>query len=217
MKLKAFILLASVLLFSSCIVKSIQPFYTKGDLSYTEKLIGIWTDQKGGVWDVISMKEQFMKDQKENSNVSEDDKKAFEAYKEGYIVKYVKKEKEVVFIAMPFQLEGQYFLDFIPFEFDTESINHLAAEHLIKTHSVAKLDINAAQKISFSWLTEERIKTLFNDNKLRLKHEIVGPEEALLLTASSQELSAFLKKYLTASIEDKWKSSDALTLTKNTI
>lgn len=217
MKLKAFILLASVLLFSSCIVKSIQPFYTKGDLSYTEKLIGIWTDQKGGVWDVISMKEQFMKDQKENSNVSEDDKKAFEAYKEGYIVKYVKKEKEVVFIAMPFQLEGQYFLDFIPFEFDTESINHLAAEHLIKPHSVAKLDINAAQKISFSWLTEERIKTLFNDNKLRLKHEIVGPEEALLLTASSQELSAFLKKYLTASIEDKWKSSDALTLTKNTI
>lgn len=217
MKLKAIILLASVLLCSSCIVKSIQPFYTEGDLSYNEKLIGQWADQKGGVWDVISMQEQFIKDQKENNKLSEDDKKAFEAYKDGYIVKYVKKEKEVVFIAMPFQIEGQYFLDFIPFDFDTKSINSLAAEHLIKTHSVAKLDINTAQEISFSWLTEERIKNLFNDNKLRLKHEIVGPEEALLLTASSQELSAFLKKYLVASIEDKWKSSDALTLTKNTI
>ena len=217
MKLKAFILLASVLLFSSCIVKSIQPFYTEGDLSYNEKLVGTWTDQKGGVWDVMSMKEQFIKDRKENIELSEDDKKAFEAYKQGYIVKYVKKEKEVVFIVMPFQIEGQYFLDFIPFDFDTESINNLAAEHLLKTHSVAKLDINSTQQISFSWLTEERIKNLLNANTLRLKHEIVGPEEALLLTASSQELSAFLKKYITASIEDKWKSSDTLTLTKNTI
>ncbi len=217
MKLKAITLVASVLLFSSCIVKSIQPFYTKGDLSYNEKLIGTWTDQKGGVWDVVSMKEQFIKERKENIEISDDEKKAFEAYKDGYMVNYVKKEKEVVFIAMPFQIEGQYFLDFIPFEFDTESINHLAAEHLVKTHSVAKLDMNSTQQASFSWLSEERIKNLFNADKLRLKHELVGPEEALLLTASSQELSAFLKKYLTASIEDKWKSSDALTLTKNTI
>ena len=74
MKLKAFILLASVLLFSSCIVKSIQPFYTEGDLSYNEKLVGTWTDQKGGVWDVMSMKEQFIKDRKENIELYEYEK-----------------------------------------------------------------------------------------------------------------------------------------------
>ena len=217
MKLKAIILLASVLLFSSCIVKSIQPFYTKGDISYNEKIIGTWTDQKGGVWEVISMKEQFDKDKKEGATLSEDDIKEYETYKNGYIINYVKKEKKVAFIAMPFKIEEHYFLDFIPFDFDTESINNLAAEHLIKTHSVAKLDINSTQQVSFSWLTEERIKDLFNTSKLRLKHELVGPEEALLLTASSQELSAFLKKYVSASIEDKWKSSDALTLIRNTI
>jgi hypothetical protein len=217
MKLKAIILLASVLLFSSCIVKSIQPFYTKGDLSYNKNLPGTWTDQKGGTWEVISMKEQFDKDKKEGVALSEDDIKEYETYKKSYFINYIIKGKKVSFIAMPFKIEGHYFLDFIPFDFDTESINNLAAEHLIKTHSVAKLDVNSTQQVSFSWLTEERIKSLFNNNKLRLKHELVGPEEALLLTASSQELFAFLKKYVSTSIEDKWKSSDSLTLIRNTI
>lgn len=217
MKTKAIILLVSVLLFSSCIVKSIQPFYTKDSLSYNKNLIGKWADQKGGQWEVISMKEEFIKDKKEGLMFSDDDKKAYENYKEGYFINYIKKEKEVSFIAMPFTLDDQYFVDFIPFDINIDAINSLASEHLLKTHSVAKLDINSDKNVTFSWLSEERIKNLFNENTLRLKHETVGPEEALLLIASSQELTAFLKKYLKADIKDKWKSSDALTLVKEII
>jgi hypothetical protein len=217
MKTKAITLLAFVLLFSSCIVKSIQPFYTKDSLSYNKTLIGKWADQKGGKWEVISMKEEFIKDKKEGLIFSNDDKKAYENYKDGYFINYIKKEKEVSFIAMPFTIDNQYFVDFIPFDINTDAINSLASEHLLKTHSVAKLDINSDKNVSFSWLSEERIKDLFNESTLRLKHETVGPEEALLLTASSQELTAFLKKYLKADIKDKWKSSDTLTLVKEII
>ncbi|MEP0263147.1 hypothetical protein [Dokdonia sp.] len=217
MKSKAIILLASVLLFSSCIIKSIQPFYLKNSLSYNKALIGKWADQKGGQWEVISMKEEFIKDKKEGLIFSDDDKKAYENYKDGYFINYIKKEKEVSFIAMPFIIDNQYFVDFIPFDINTDAINSLASEHLLKTHSVAKLDVNSDTNVSFSWLSEERIKNLFNESTLRLKHETVGPEEALLLTASSQELTAFLKKYLKADIKDKWKSSDALMLVKEII
>lgn len=101
------------------------------------------------------------------------------------------------------------------YEFNTEDINKLAVNHLIKTHSVAKLEFDNSDNISFLWLTEEHVKKLFKENKLRLKHELIGIEEELLLTASSQELSAFLKKYNASSIKDKWKSSDTMSLTKS--
>ena len=214
MKTRGIILILGVLLFSSCIVKSLQPFYVKDSINFNEKLVGSWTDNKKGQWTVESIKSKFEQDHKDGVNPSEEDKLAFETYKDGYYVQFIKNEKEAGFIAMPFKINNQYFLDFIPIEIEDEEINSLAAQHLLKTHSVAKLDVNSDDAVILSWLSEERIKTILNDHKMRLKHESIGPEQTLLLTASSEELFAFLKKYLKADIEDKWKKSDQLSLTR---
>jgi hypothetical protein len=214
MKTRGLILIATVLLFSSCIVKSLQPFYTKDSLSFNEKLLGNWIDNKKGQWTVESIKEKFEQDRKEGTILSDEDSRAFEAYIEGYYVQYVKQGNEAGFIAMPFKIGQQYFIDFIPIEIEDDQINSLAAAHLLKTHSVSKLDIKSDDELSFSWLSEERITDLFSQSKLRLKHENIGPEETLLLTATSKELYAFLKKYMQAEIKDKWKAADRLTLTK---
>ena len=214
MKTKGIIILLAVFLFSSCIVKSLQPFYTEDSLSFNEKLLGSWTDNKKGQWTVESIKEKFEQDRKEGTEFSEEDLRLLETYKEGYYVNYVKNDKEAGFFAMPFKIEKQYFIDFIPIEIEEDEINGLAAEHLLKTHSVSKLDMYSDDSLSFSWLSEERISDLFSESKLRLKHENIGPEKTLLLTATSEELYAFLKKYLQADIEEKWKSTDRLTLTR---
>lgn len=214
MKTKGIILVLAVLLLSSCIVKSLQPFYTKDSLSFNEKLLGKWVDNKKGQWTVESLKEKFEQDRKEGVELSEVDLSALETYKEGYYVNYIKNANEAGFIAMPFKIEQHYFIDFIPIEIEDDEINSLAAEHLLKTHSVCKLDMNSDDELSLSWLSEERISDLFSESKLRLKHENIGPEETLLLTATSEELYAFLKKYLQADIKDKWKSTDRLTLTR---
>lgn len=214
MKTKGIILVLAVLLLSSCIVKSLQPFYTKDSLSFNEKLLGKWVDNKKGQWTVESLKEKFEQDRKEGVELSEVDLSALETYKEGYYVNYIKNDNEAGFIAMPFKIEQHYFIDFIPIEIEDDEINSLAAEHLLKTHSVCKLDMNSDDELSLSWLSEERISDLFSESKLRLKHENIGPEETLLLTATSEELYAFLKKYLQADIKDKWKSTDRLTLTR---
>jgi hypothetical protein len=214
-KFKSILVVVSfLLLFSSCIVKSLQPFYIRESLSFNEDLIGSWTDNKKGQWTVESLKEKFEQDRKEGMKPSEEDMLAYETYKDGYYINYIKKEKEAGFIAMPFKIGEQYFLDFIPIEIEDEEINSLAAEHLLKTHSVAKLDINSNKEVVFSWLSEQRIQDILNESRMRIKHESIGPEETLLLTASSEELYAFLKKYLKANIEDKWKTSDQLNLTK---
>ena len=221
MKTKGIILILAILLFSSCIVKSLQPFYTKDSISFNKKLIGNWIDNKKGEWTVESIKSKMEEDQKNGIEMSKEELNFVEIYKDGYFITYLKKEKEAGFIAMPFKVNKQYFLDFIPIEIEDNEINSLAAEHLLKTHSVAKLDINSEEGVSLSWLSEERVSDLFEGQKIRLKHELVGFQQDLLITASSEELHAFLKKYIEADLfneyeknDNKWKSSDKLELTK---
>jgi len=216
MKTKGIILILAVLLFSSCIVKSLQPFYTKDSLSFNEKLIGNWIDNKKGEWLVQSFTEGFNKDRKENEKLSKQDKQILNRYSKGYVATYLKNEKEAQFIVMSFKVENQYFLDFIPIEYDENEINSLAASHLLKTHSVAKLDIKSNNDISLSWLSEEPIIDLLEQHKIRVSHlKTEDMLETLLLTASSKELYSFLKKYKNSDIEDKWKDSDRLTLNKS--
>jgi hypothetical protein len=214
MKTRSILLILAILLFSSCIVKSLQPFYISESLSFNEKLVGNWTDNKNGKWTVESIKDKFEQDKEEGVELSKEDLRVFESYKEGYYIKYIKADKEAGFIAMPFTIDEQYFIDFIPIEIEDDDINSLAAQHLLKTHSVAKLDINSDTNVVFSWLSEKRITDFFNEHKFRLKHEKIGLNEDLLLTASSKELYNFLKKYLRSNVTDKWKKEDMFTLTK---
>lgn len=215
MKTRTAIIIVFLLLLNSCIVKSLQPFYIKDSLSFNKTLIGKWTDQKKGEWQVESVKAEFEKDKKSGKKLSEEDLKAYQNYKEGYIMTYEKQDKSVRFIAMPFKIEKQYYLDFVPLEYDAEEVSPLALQHLISTHSLAKLDMNSEKKLTFTWLDEKEIENLFKAKKLRLKHERVGIQEDLLLTATSKELYAFLKKYQESNIKDKWQSSDYLELTKS--
>lgn len=212
MKLKNLLLIFSFLILNSCIVKSLQPFYINESIEYQNELIGEWTDQNQGTWNVISFKEVFEKDNPDKSKVSKEDLEAYNKYKKGYFVEYVKKENEVLFIAMPFKIEENVFIDFIPFHYEDENINSLAAQHLLKTHSVAKLEISDKTNIHLKWLDEDKLGALYNNNQIQLKHEIIGLDESFVLTASSEELYRFLKKYNNSDIENKWNTRDEVKL-----
>ena len=62
------VVLLGLILFSSCIVKSIQPFYIKNSESFNEKLIGSWSDNKKGSWEVLSFEEEFKKEDSKEGN-----------------------------------------------------------------------------------------------------------------------------------------------------
>ena len=213
MKARSLILLCCIVFFSSCIVKSIQPFYTAESTKYQEHLVGEWVDTKNATWKVESFKQLFLKENKEWSKVSDEDKATFEKYKDGYLITYTKKDNESVFISMPFKIDEQLFMDFIPFEYEDIS-NDLVSQHLLRTHSVAKIDKAKDGKLKITWLDEGRLTDLFDKDQLKLKYEIVGIDETFVLTATSEELYAFLKKYMKADIENKWQSSEEFTLTK---
>lgn len=212
MKRKIAFLLMVMILFSSCIVKSIQPFYTKDKLSFNEKIVGEFTDAKKSKWTFYSFKEEWEAENTDPTKIMKEDRDALDRYGEGYVVKYVKKEKESFFIAMPFEVDDHLFLDFTPFEYEDDQLNPLVAQHLLKTHSVAKVDLNDDGSVKLSWLSEEVMNPLFNEDKIRLKHERIGVSEDLVLTATSEELHSFLVKFMKSDLDNKWDKDDMFTL-----
>ena len=219
-KLKTILLFGLVLLLNSCIIKSIKPFYLKEHVKFNKDLIGNWTTGKSSSWQIMSFKEVWEEDNKDedgNVKLMKEDKDAYELYKDAYIVNYISSEKEAIFIAMPFMVDEHLFLDFTPFEYEDSSINGLAAQHLLKTHSVTYVDFKDDGTLKFKWLDESVVKKLISEKKLRIKHEETGIDQDLILTASSEELYRFLKKFMASDIENKWDKDVIKTLTPSDV
>ena len=96
------------------------------------------------------------------------------------------------------KIGGDIYLDFVTFQ--TKSKKALLAEKNvfaksnITTHSFAKMtfeDGNLNLQMFDAFFIEELIK----NRKVRLRHEQVGKNEDIILTASTTELRSFIEKY----------------------
>lgn len=216
MKTRNIIFVLSFIFFNSCIVKSLHPFYTKETISFKKELLGEWKDDSGNSWKVTPFKEAF---EKENlgKEIDEEDKKMLQKYKFSYYVSFTEKEKEAIFIATPFKINNQYFLDFIPTGFGSmKGVNDLAQVHSVYSHSLVKLDILSKKEVEFRWFDEDELKKLFKENRIKIKHEKTGlMNDEIILTASTEEIQTFLKKYLTTENAKKWETSTEFVLTKS--
>mgnify|MGYP000574944232 CR=1 FL=1 len=214
MKIKNTILvIASILLLSSCVVKSLNPFYTKETISFDKKFLGEWKDSDKGKWTIVSFEKEFKKDLG-SEKMKEDDLKLFNEYKNSYYVQRKHKGREALFLATPFKINNQTFLDFYPLEFQ-DDVDNLLEGHLIYTHSLVKYDVNKNGEMEVKWLDEKKIEKLFKEKKIKIKHQIAGVQkDKYLLTASSKELQKFIKKYMSSNDSEKWNTSTKFTLSK---
>ncbi|PKP12529.1 MAG: hypothetical protein CVU08_10020 [Bacteroidetes bacterium HGW-Bacteroidetes-3] len=210
LKPKLFILSLVFLLLNSCVVKSLHPFYTKSTIFFEKKFIGTWEDTENAKWEVLLFQEVILKENKKNkpTELDDDQLRIYNKYKNGYVVYFEKDNTKSSFLAMPFKINNQLFLDFTPIE-DKEIDdlkNDLYKIHLIGTHTLAKVDINSNNDISINWFSSKKLEELLNEDKIKIKHEKVGFSETVLLTASTEELEKFIKKYMDSKDEDKWKT-----------
>ncbi|WP_420571579.1 hypothetical protein [Kordia sp.] len=213
MKTRIILLLCGLVLLNSCILKSIQPFYIAKAISYQQDFIGNWEDPENGSWNIASFKTVF-ESEKEDPKLTEDDKILLDKYKDAYVVSYTKKDNKATFIVIPFQVNGKLFVDFTPFNDGLENVNQLLAQHLIRTHSIAKVERLKNNGIRFKWLDESKIEALQKQQKIRLKSEKIDLEDDYILTATSAELYAFLEKFEASNGDEIWGSSDQITLQK---
>lgn len=213
MKIKNLVLATCLVLLTSCVVKSLHPFYTKETISFDKNFIGDWQDSKKGNWKVVSFESEMIK---ENpiEKMKKEDLKIYKEYKNSYLIKRNYKEIEVLFIATPFVINNQRYLDFFPFG-RQENIDNLLESHSIYTHSLVKYDVLKNGKIEIRWLDEDKIETLFKEKKIKIKHETFGVlNDKYLLTANSKELQKFIKKYMASNDTEKWKTSTKFILSK---
>ena len=213
MKIRNAILGTCLILLNSCVVKSLNPFYTKETISFDESFIGDWKDSKKGSWKVISFKDEMTKTSPVKK-MKKDELKIYQEYKDSYYIQRIFKGREVLFIATPFKINNQKFLDFFPLNHQNE-VDNLLESHSIYTHSLVKYNVQKNGEIEIRWLDEDKIEALFKERKIKIKHEAVGLlQENYLLTASSKELQKFIKKYMASNDAEKWNTSTKFTLSK---
>lgn len=125
-----FLNLLSVFFVSSCIVKSMHPFFKEKDVVFKKELLGTWHDQDAGKW--------VIKQRKIKSEIGLENDNSTGKFVNNYTVSFTDKDGESKFITHLFTLNNQLYADFIPDSVNTPS---LTAYHLVLEHSIAKVNL----------------------------------------------------------------------------
>ncbi|HYH56237.1 MAG TPA: hypothetical protein VD772_06465, partial [Anseongella sp.] len=148
------VILLPVVLLSSCIVKSLHPFYTEGTVVFLPGLTGSWVDQDAGKWEIKQSRKK----------------------KNAYEIRLSTGAGSALFIAHLFRLDTTLYLDFLP-ESDNAPTVDLFNLHLIPSHSLARIRLSGNSFAGIEWLNDEWLAELFARNRVRIKHEAVNDYE----------------------------------------
>jgi len=189
-----------LVLISSCTVLSFYPLYTNDELIKDDRIIGQWQSIKSEstgvgpsysdtlIWEISFKKEIWKK--KLNNPFDRGDKKIPNQFT--YTLNIYDKsspEDSAEFRLHLVKLGGKIYFDFFPEEWNKN--NNILAVHLMSVHTFAKIEIN--DSIEIQWFDSEWLQHLFDENKIRIKHENNGAYT--LLTAKPEELQKFIIKY----------------------
>jgi hypothetical protein len=182
------IILFLAFLLNACVIKSLNPFYTEKDVVYKKELVGSWIDNDSSKWTIG----QYTFSKGWNQGDSLDN---------SYRIQYMGNEgNKAIFNAHIFKLNNEYYLDFFPLISDFFKNDEVITSHLLPTHSVAKLEIRNNSNVTIRWFNEDWLKNLFNENRIKIAHQIVKTQDDNLgdfyvLTASTDELQKFILKF----------------------
>lgn len=181
---KVIILVLALTAMSSCLVSSLHPFYKNEDRYYTEAMLGNWVDEDSSIWTIEpNMVPQGFMQPKEPDG----------SYKITY---YEEEDRISVLTATLFQLNGVDYVDFVPDLNEDHFDSDLTAYHHIPVHTLARVQYSG-NAILLYWYGDEWLNELFEQNRIRIKHETVENHDydRQVLTASTDELQKFIKKY----------------------
>jgi len=190
MKVKTIFILGILsMLVSSCILTSLFPLYKVSDLIRDDRIVGSWstdgeeipsdywtfewldTADTGGVW--------FAPD-------------LWSDYNTGNTYRLIATEDslEQEFIVHLFELGGKTYIDFYPTDVDLE--HGFLGMHMVPVHNFSEIEITD-DKLIFRWFDPDFFADLIEQNKIKISH--IDMNGAILITASTDELQKFVKKY----------------------
>lgn len=165
------IVLCASLLMSGC-VPAINPFYTKADVYFDSKLLGVWMDE------------------------DETESWRFEAGNENdYKLTYTDEYKKTgVFTAKLFKLGGRSFLDLTPLR-SASGQNDFYIGHMLPLHTFVQITLNGTTG-NISHLDPAWLERLLEKDPKSLHHAVFDND--IFLTDTTKNLQAFLIANLNA-------------------
>ena len=171
---------------SGCLVASLHPFYKEKDKIYEESLEGAWIDEDSCIWNI-------------EPHIASAGFMSGKTYHDSsYVISFFEEEEGAPSILRGtlFNLDGIDYVDFFPDPNEDHHTADLTAWHHVPVHTLARVQYNS-DSILLYWFAEEWLTELFEQNRIRIKHETIDflDYERQLLTASTDELQKFIKKY----------------------
>ena len=147
-------------------VPSLHPLFTDDDLVADSTLVGAWVNENGNeTWEF------------------------YEADGKSYELTYTQDESPAHFMAHLVSFDGRLFLDTYP---DEEIENDFYKLHLVPAHIFGRVWLSQ-DTLKMSLLEADWLKGIIDKGEIKLAHEMV--DGSLVLTASTEELQRFARKY----------------------
>jgi len=192
----------AMLMMSSCLVSSLHPFYKAKDKIYEPAMVGSWIDSDSCIWVIeADITRELIWGEKVTDNQHQITYNESFAGKEKMdstynILYYEDENAKAELIGTLFQLNGITYMDFVPDPDADHSTSEVTSWHHIPVHTLARVQCNK-DSILIYWFGDEWLNELFKQNRIRIKHETVESldYDRQVLTASTDELQKFIKKY----------------------
>lgn len=157
-------------------VPSLHPWYADKDVTFEEKLLGVWNQEKeDNLWIFEKGDEQS----------------------KGYRLTIVSEDKEkdpALLEAHLFKINGKSYLDMFPAGNSFDNANDFFKLHITGLHQLLRID-SIQPTVQFRMLNPDTTGKMLKEKPDLIAHENPADTESVLLTASTEKLQKFIAEH----------------------
>ena len=231
MKLRKLLIISGVFLFiSGCsdfmMICSLNPFYLEKNIVLSPEIEGDWSahpiksqkdskDKNSSPWEKADTTstwqiKQFISEEKVKNKQGKDST-VFKPQNH-YVVKLTGNNPDTAqyqFQLYLFRVKDILYADFSPRETAAIKNSRMARENYFTVHTLARVQVQNKQ-LFISWLGADYMKRMIENKRVRIKYRYVPSAGRLLLTASSEELTAMIERYANEKRFVDWDDQPAM-------
>ena len=181
---KVVIMILAMVSMTGCLVSSLHPFFKPEDKIYAPAMEGHWIDGDSSIWTISP---DFYIESATGKKITDS------TYN---VIYYEDDHSKAELMGTLFQLNGVDYVDFVPDPDEEHTRSEMTSWHHVPVHTLARVQYNK-DSILIYWYGDEWLNELFEQNRIRIKHETVDAfdYDRHVLTAGTEELQKFIKKY----------------------
>jgi hypothetical protein len=189
MKTRAFLVTLILIILAVSCIPSLYPLYRDKDLLFDTRLLGLFNTEGNMIGDIGGDTWEFDRLDWQTENKSGNEWNQFRSGKT-YKLIALEDEKRAEFAVHLIKLGKNYYLDFFPVKYN---IPHVMLDmQLMPAHIFGKIEF-VNNNIVMNWFDGDFLTNMIDSNKIKISHKML--DDNILLTANTEELQKFVRKY----------------------